>query len=395
MEKYYKWLLALGVLLYLVISVSSFHPDLKAFVLANKFISHGEVFSFYDHISKLPQGDAIKQNFGDDIFIYPPLAYLIPSVVYLPFNSLLSNSADKFILSNGSTFGDSSLFLPLLIFKLPFLIFAFLTLYFIPQLFNDPKKGKIAQIIWLFAPVTIFVSSGLGQADTILTFFILMSLISIKNDKLTMAAVFVALSALIKPFGLILLPLIALKSYKDKGFVASIKTIFPSLLVWLAFIAPYLGSPAFKMYALLASLTSKTSYAGVAISGGTTIPWLYIFYLLIVIYLYLGKLRLIDSIGLTILSTLAFTHFHPQWFLWLLPWLIYYSVSTKKYFVVLGLLICWTIIWLSFDASLSAGLFISLKNTFTATDFSPLKNSPIELVARAGLLSVLFWKIIK
>ncbi|HAN22776.1 TPA: hypothetical protein DCP77_03270 [Candidatus Collierbacteria bacterium] len=387
--KFFLPLIILGILLQLFISVTTYHPDLRAFVLASKFIGRGEVLTFYDHVAKLPQGDLVKKIYNDDIFIYPPLAYLIPAAIQVPFMGVMAKAVDIITLDDNALFQGYFAYLPLLIFKLPFLLFGFLTLIYLPKLFKNKEQGRLSQLIWLFAPVTIHVAAGIGQVDTILTFFLLLALIFLKKGSYAWGSVFVALSALIKPFGLAILPLIAIKVFKEKGFKKALLAILPGVAVWLAFILPYMGSPAFKMYALLASLAEKSTFAGIAISGGTVIPWLYVVYILIAIYLYSGKLSLIHSIGLTILSTLAFNHFHPQWFLWFMPWLLYYSITSGRHYLWIMLILFWTVIWLSFDPSQSIGMFLSLKDTFTPTTINPIQNSSLILFARAGLVASL------
>ncbi len=387
--KFFFPLIILGILIQFFISITTYHPDLRAFVLASKFISSGEVLTFYDHVSKLPQNDLVKKIYGDDIFIYPPLAYLIPSIVHIPFSGILNKAVDIITLDDNALFQGYKTFFPLFVFKLPFLIFGFLTLIFLPKLFSSKENGRLAQLIWLFAPVTIHVAAGVGQVDTMLTFFLLIALIYLKKKSYSKASVFIALSALIKPFGLALLPLMAINSFKKDGIKKAILALVPGIAVWLAFIIPYLSSPSFKMYALLASLTEKSTYAGIAISPGTSIPWLYVAYIFISLLLYRGKLSLIKSIGLTILSTLAFNHFHPQWFLWLMPWLLYFSISTGRHYLWITLICFWAIIWVSFDPSQSLGMFLSFKNVFTPTTYNPLQNSNLVLFARAGILASL------
>ena len=202
MEKYYKWLIGLGILLHLVIALVTYHPDLRAFILAGKFIDQGEVFTFYDHVSKLPSADPYKKTYGDDIFIYPPLAYLIPAALQLPFQSFLGSAYDTILTDDSRVYLHNSFYFPLLIFKLPAIIFSLLTLWFLPRLFEKKEQGHLAQLIWLFFPTNLFVASGMGQVDSILAFFLLMSFINIKKGRLGLATVFISLSALIKPLGL-------------------------------------------------------------------------------------------------------------------------------------------------------------------------------------------------
>lgn len=391
MEKHYKWLIGLGILLHLTISLITYHPDLRAFVLAGKFINQGEVFTFYDHISKLPRTDLLAKSFGDDIFIYPSLAYLIPAAIQLPFSGLLEDAYNTILYQENQVYQHRQFYLPLLVFKLPALLFSLLTLLFIPRLFAKKEHGQKAQLLWLFFPTNLFVASGMGQVDTILTFFLLASFINIKKGRLGLASIFISLSALIKPLGLILLPLVAIKSYKKSGFLGSIKATLPGVLTWLLVVSPYLFSPAFKMYSLFGSLTTKTIYAGIAVAGSTVIPWFFIVFVLICILLYEKKLSLINSLGLTILATLAFNHFHPQWFLWIVPWLLYITITRDKLFLLLMFALSWLLIWLSFDFSLHLGMFLSLREIFPASLQSPLNNSEIVLLARAAILSGLVY----
>ena len=59
-----------GVLLRLFVSVTIFHPNLRAYLLTeNLIINHGEVFSFYDNFSKLSVNNPLKLIFGNDFFV--------------------------------------------------------------------------------------------------------------------------------------------------------------------------------------------------------------------------------------------------------------------------------------------------------------------------------------
>lgn len=390
-KRHFKGLIALGITFQLILSVITYHPDLRAFVLASKFINQGEVFTFYDHVSKLPAGDTIKKIYGDDIFIYPPLSYLIPSAFYAPFAPFIKNVYDQVIFNDELVYRSNFAFLPLIIFKLPSIIFSLLILFFLPKLFSQKEHGQIAQLIWAFLPTNLLVSAGMGQVDTILTLFILLSLIKIKEEKLSQAAIFIALSALIKPTGLVLLPLIFVYSLVQDGLLKSIKTILPAVLTWGIISAPFILSPGYRMYALMANLTGKTIYAGIQIAGATQIPWFFIAYSYILIRLLHQKISLISSIGLTILSVLAFNHFHPQWFLWVVPFILFQTIKHKQYLLLSGLIISWMLIWLSFEPSLHLGMILSLKSSFPPTMANPLADSTIVLLARSFLLGTLFY----
>lgn len=388
LKKIFLPLLVIGIILRLFISATTFHPDLRAYLLAeNLIVNHGEVFSFYDHISKLSADNPLKLIFGDDIFIYQPLAYFIPSFFYLPFSKILSPLIGDLILNSNNFLQSKLFYLPLIIFKLPFLVFDLLILFFLPRLFpKDKRKGRLAQIFWLFNPVSLLVASGMGQSDVFIAFFLLMSLIYLLKKKTTLATFFVSLSALIKPIGLILIPfyiLAGLRKDKKTFFANIIAAVIPFVVV----ILPFLNSPAYKNYALLAQHASKSIYAGISIASGHVIPYLFIALCLSLILYYYKKIDLITAVSFTLLSSLFFTHFHPQWFIWVMPFLIYLAFKKKKGELLILSVLAWLIILFSFEPSLHLNLFI-----FNQIDFSFLKIpffANLVLMSRAFLLSLL------
>lgn len=390
LKKYFLPLVIIGIVIQIFLSLVTYHPDLRAFVLASKFINQGEITTFYDHVSKLPQSDDIKKIYGDDIFIYPPLAYLIPSAIYAPFSSFLSKSYQEIIYTDSAIYQKYSFYPSFLIFKLPAILFSLLVLFLLPKLFEKKEHGQLAQILWLFSPTNLLVSS-MGQVDAILVFFIVLSFFYIKKDRLVLAGIALALSALVKPTGLILLPLLALFVYRKDGLWKSIMSVLPGIITWSIISLPFIFSPAYRMYALFAAHTEKTINAGIQISGAVSIPWFMIVYALIAILLFEKKLSLIKSLGLALLSVLAFNHFHPQWFLWIVPFLIIFTIKNNKLYLYLALTISWIFIWLSFDPSLHAGMILWFKEALPPTMESPLVNSSLTLLSRAAIVASLIF----
>ena len=140
----------------------------------------------------------------------------------------------------------------------------------------------------------------------------------------------------------------------------------------------------------MAEQTGKSTFAGIAIASGTVIPWFFIAYAAILILLLRRRLTLFDALALALASSLVFSHFHPQWFVWLTPWLIYKSVSAKHSLFWLATL-SWFLILLSFDYSLHLASFWWLglvPNQYLFT--GNLLFSNLFLRARAFLVSVFF-----
>jgi hypothetical protein len=126
-------------------------------------------------------------------------------------------------------------------------------------------------------------------------------------------------------------------------------------------IAPFLGSAAFRSMVLLNPKSQKMLFMIWKMSGAEGIyPFILILSLLYFIswygrrkvslkYFFLGALLLLFST----------THYHPQWFLWVTPFLLLEIVSNnfKHLLIVIILVSSWVIITLFFEPSLSIGLF--------------------------------------
>jgi hypothetical protein len=344
-----------GILIRLLLSITTFHPDLSIFIIAGKTIILGNHWlSFYD--VQLPY---------QLVFNYPPLAYLIPSIIYLPFTGILQATADKLI----NTHPETLFYLPLLIYKLPMILADISIVFLIPKLFNHPKHQFLSQIIWLFNPIAIYVSSMMGQVDTIIATLLIVALIFIKRKHLVLASIIIALSALIKPIGLILIPIIFLKDYQDsKSKLFTLPTLLAGPVTYLIGIAPFLSSSNFRAYALMADQTSKSTFAGISIASGHSIPFFLIFYCLTIYLFWIRRLNLKNALSAALLSSLVFSHFHPQWFVWVTPIIIISCFTQKRLSLWFVTILAWMIIVFSFDSSLHVGLFLSSSLTFTPAD---------------------------
>lgn len=378
-------------LIRIILAGTTFHVDLSALVLASNYINRGQVLTFYDQVRLLPQSDAIKRIYSDKIFNYQPLSYLVPSLFYLPFKSFLEPISQSLVRDSRNILSVNRPFEPvLLIYKFPFLIFDLLVAIFITRLAKEESKKKILQLLWLLNPVAIFVSSVIAQTDMMVVFFLLLALISLKENKLYRAVVFTSLSALFKPVGLLLIPLLAVSALPE-SFSKSVKAFFFGFGIYLLGIIPYLSSISYRTYALYAEQTGKSIFAGITIASGTTIPWFFIAYAAIIVLLLSRRLSVVDGFGLALASSIIFSHFHPQWFIWLIPWLLMKTSSAKLWPLYVGALFSWLLILFSFDFSLHLASFWWLGLIPTQYLFSGSEIwSNLILAARAFLIPVFF-----
>ena len=118
----------------------------------------------------------------------------------------------------------------------------------------DEKQSLLAMGIWLFNPITYFISAIWGMFDSIAVFFALLGIYYILEEKYVKAGVAIGLGTAVKIIpALILLPalvyLVKGKKTTVKDFI--IKLVIPSALLFLIISTPFLSSPLQYFKALL------------------------------------------------------------------------------------------------------------------------------------------------
>jgi hypothetical protein len=384
--------LILGLLIRLVLVPTTTHPDLRGFNLAAYFIAQkGEVFTFYDHLRKLPPTDRLVEIYGPNLFIYPPLAYLTHAAFNLVLYPLYPQPTwykmmyyyDQFLI-------DPHLVQLLFLLKLPYLIPDIICLLLIRKLLSEKDKF-IGSVFWIFNPVSIYSAYMVGQFDIFIAMFILLALVLSKKNSLY-GAISLALAAGYKPFPLLFLPLLPGKPGKK------ILNTIVGFATFLLIILPYLPSKAFRTDALLASQSDKILYAKVMVSGSQYLSWFFVGLFLVYWFNFIRpqSLSLFSWFATALLPFYSFSHYHPQWFTWFAPLLtLCAAVFPKARLPALAMLCCYIIVVLSFEPSLNFGLF-GINFTFTtwlshyypSDDFVSIIRSLFVASAAALLLQI-------
>ncbi len=352
----------LGLLLRLVLMPATAHPDLRGFNLAAYFIAQkGEVFTFYDHMRKLPPTDRLVEIYihdGQGIFIYPPLAYLTHALFNLILYPLYPHDTwyklmyyyDQFLVDPGR---------PWLVFllKVPYLIADGFSLLILRKIL-DPRHRFIGSLIWIFNPVTLYSAYMVGQFDIFIAMFTLLA-VYLSQKKSYLSPVALALAAGFKPFTLLFLPLLPGKKWLN---------VLLGFLTFLFIIAPYLPSQSFRRDALLASQSDKILYAKVLVTGSQYLSWFFVG-LFLIYWFNLLKPTFFSTfawLAAAFMPFYVFSDYHPQWFTWMAPILtLCAAVYTKSRLPILVMVACYFVIVLTFDSSLNFGLF-GINFTFTA-----------------------------
>lgn len=351
MKPLLPWII-LGLILRLALIPSYVHPDLKGFNFGAFLVSQkSQLLTFYDYLSSLPPGHQLVQQYHRDLFIYPPLAYLTPAV----FMKLLSPLYpwpvfNQFIFDAGNLPGSSQMILLTYLLKSPYLLADLFCLWLITRL-SGLKNRFLAGLFWIFNPVTLYSTYLIGQFDIYLVAFVLLALYFSSVSRPRLAAVTLGLTAAFKPFPLFFLPFLP---------GSKVKNAILGLSAYLLVLLPYLLSPGFRTYALLASQSEKIQFAKVMVSASQYLPLFFVGLVFLIwkhwqnprafpVYIWMAAVCLLFY---------ALSHFHPQWFLWTTPFLVLWAAnSPPARLPILTLVGLYFALVLTFEPSLNFQIF--------------------------------------
>lgn len=310
------------------------------------------------------------------LLLKPFLAY---KVVFNHYNLLTFTENDWLGFIN-----QPGIFRVLFFFKLPYLIFEVLAILLLFKTFaNSPYKNKIIKF-WLFNPVIIFATYIFGRFDIIVILLLLLAVWAAKLNRPYRAVIALGLATVLRLYPVILLlPFTLIFSQKTRErwglFLAGLAPFFLSLLA---------ESFNRQSAASIKDITglSHLSYPLAMRFSFEITPYdnLYVFvfiYVLLIFYLFLkpqsGFANLVSFSLYVMLAFFATSFFHPHYFSWLLPFLIFFiqdKTVANFYWLQVGSWLVYTFQW---GRPLAAYLIAPLSPAF----FWSLP-APIELIEK-------------
>lgn len=393
-------ILIIGIILRVFLSLSTFHPDIQVFDLSGQILKKGNILSLYDYLYNLSPDDKYLKSYPPQALNYPPATYILLGGSSLLFTSLTPPSIhEDFLFNTKNILGSIYLNLHLLSLKLLLFLFDLGCAYLLYKFFDNLKTKLLAFILWIFNPVTLFATFMMGQYDVIATFFVILSLYIVKKGKessvrnLTFASILLGIGVAFKIYPvLFIIPLAALA----KSWLYRCLVVCAGIIPYILTILPFLQSSGFKANALFANQLNKSFFAQLPISGGESI----ILFLAALIFSYfvflqrrLEKNNLWQSFFIIALIFFIFTHFHPQWFLWLTPFLIIEIVKSqfRNFLALLVLFLSWFLMLFFFDSSLTLGLFAPVNPAlYQSKTFWQILNINIDFNFSRSLLQTFF-----
>lgn len=363
-----KIFLAIGILIRLALAPITFHSDIWAITIVGYFFTYDGVINIYDHLRNLPQTHPLFSGFGvTDIFIYLPLAYFTFGIlmkVLQPFQN--KELIEMAMGSPGEALTQSSIFLHSFLAKFPYLIFDLGIAFLLRSLFSDPRKKRVAFILWMLNPVVIYSTFMQGMTSDIpQVFFIVLALFLASKNKSVLFMISLGLAASYKIFPIFLIPIAAFTL--GKNLRTRLKLLAFGLGTFLLVLLPFLLSPAFREIVFGSAASQKLFFMKLPLTGAESVYVFIFIYTLIVLLTFserFSKRSLWVPFLLVFLTFFSVSHYHPQWFLWITPFLVILLVTKKGYnWFVASLFTLYVILIFFFESSLTWGLFGPLNHS--------------------------------
>lgn len=401
-EGYFIKSLLLAVLIRLLIMPFYYHPDIKTYYFQASFLQDG-VLNIYSYLEQNKKSLPLKED-----FIYFPLSYYFLGGYEILVRPFLGGDFKNWLYDASTTSMERvGVFRYLFILKIPYLVLDILIAFLLTLFFLSQDQKKKIFTLWLFNPfslVIIYIYSNLDITAVVMT---VVSLLLLQKKHFVLSALSLGVGAGFKAYPLLLLPFLL---FYTENLTQKVKVVLVSLGTIILVILPFLFSTSFKQTTLLSGLTTRMLIPTINLGFGEGIlisllplSWLF-FYTLIEsrntrkepLYYFFVVLLLLFS----------FIHFHIQWILWLIPFLLLLVIRN------LGLdKILWFLLVVAFliplfynDSSMTVSMLRPVSSWFTllptpfkavGTVYDPFTAQSLLHTFFAGASMIVGWKLLK
>ncbi len=318
-------LFLLAILLRVLLMPFYFHPDIKTYNFQASFLKKG-IINIYSYLIQNRENLPIKEE-----FVYFPLTYFFLGAYQTAASPLLGNNFQTWLTdASVEAKGQLGVFRYLFLLKLPYLILDISVAFLLIKFFDNDKQKKEAFFLWLFNPVSLAIIYIFSNVDIIPVFLSLLAILLLQKNKYVWSGILLGVAAGFKAYPLIFLPFLITFTKTTKNFL---KISLSTLIVLLLVILPF-RSVEFTQSALVSGLTTRLVFPGIGIGFGEA---LMVGIIALVILFVAGLIEGVQEAGKIpyfILSALLLLyssiHYHIQWLLWIMPFLIIFYVNQRK-----------------------------------------------------------------
>jgi len=345
---------------------------------------HGDFLAVYGRSLLIARGETIWPYWGQAFIHYIHAFFLLIFKPLMPhFDSILCNPNVNLRLTWGMFYAfvnHPNVFRSLFLFKVPYLIFDIGCAFLLLNIFEDCKKGLSAFKFWMLNPIVIFIVYICAKHESVAIFFILSSLYLAKKKSLQLSLFFLGLAIITRLYPLILLPFFVV--ILGKGWKARFKLAFWGLLPWgiITGLAKALHQTGTMEEMMNLPHTSYLLKMNFSLGLYDKLFIFVLVYTLLLLYTLFKTNYSFKNLWKTnlilLLSFFATCFFHPQYFMWLIPFLALQVAENKKFtWLFLVQVLCFIIYTFQWKKWFAGYLFTPLSPSY----FMHLK-SPFEVI---------------
>jgi hypothetical protein len=274
------------------------------------------------------------------------------------------------------------IFRTLFLLKLPYLIFDIACSILMFRLNDNPQRAFISYSLWWLNPILIFAIYIFGRHEVITLLFIVLSIYQFQKEKWNSSFLWLGISIALRYYAILLLPLFVLSL--PVKLLDQLKKFLIGLLPWIivnVFSLIFHGTVEVTQLANI----QHTSYllAGrIQLAAWDNLYLFVLFYIFIVIHRLYNPVRNYQTmiqysfITMLLMFAVSYTAQSPQYWTWLLPWVII-VISNDWQLIFMHLLQALCLIVYSFigGRATEGYLFGSI-----APDFFWSLPSPLEII---------------
>ena len=290
-------------------------------VSAAKFVLSAIEPASFDIRDIIGLAGSSRNPVGPWIALYPPL--------YIQFAN--ATQLQSWLLTPPSSIGANGLLISLT-FRLPVLAFDLATaviLYCTAKRLASPTEGRIASLIWLANPFSLFCIELVGVPDVVATFLVLLAFGLLVHQRPIFSGIAIGLGIWVKLFPILLIPPLLLYaqlngiSRKHQATILCVAML--GLVAYLSSVLPF-GSYYMTSYT---PVTQPMPFlAGISAVNGSAFV-LILFYCILGLFIRRNE-KLLALLIPTFMVYYAASNPYPQYFIWALPLMVIDVVLVKR-----------------------------------------------------------------
>lgn len=382
-------LLALAILIRLLIMPFYFHPDIKTYSYQVFHLKNG-IFNIYQYIAENKE----KLSVRDD-FTYFPLTYFFLGIYQIVISPLLGSNFTNWISGASSqNIEEIGVFRYLTLLKSLYLFLDIAIAFLLIKFFDNFEQKKKIFMIWLFNPFSLFLIYVYSGIDILPVLFMILGLLFLSNKKIILSAFLLGIAAAFKGYTLLFLPFMMLIG---RNFKVRIQILLALLGPFMIVILPFLFTTGFREQVLVSGLSSRLFYTGVNMGFGESLMITVVAIAVMFFQALMNDKKLTEywhyflALLLILFSTI---HYHIQWLLWIVPFLVILAVSSQRLGKVgfIWLILAFTIPLLYDDKSMTVSLLSTISPLYNLlpTPFAVVQKFYDPYTVQSVIHSVMF-----